>query len=514
MLAWFNDMGLGIMGALDPLIFLSALLGVSVGAVIGIIPGLGPAVVISLAIPLTFGMGPLFAIALFLGIYKGGTYGGSISAILINTPGTPAAAATILDGYPLAKQGKAGKALTTALYASVFGDAFGIMMLCVVAQPIARLALRFGPTELFSLLIFALTMIAALSGRSIAKGIIAALSGILLSSVGTDPMTSDVRYCFGLFQLEDGVAIIPMVIGLFAVSELLAQVERVHAGTEAALLPPPACPDDNRMNWREFRHCLPIFLRSSCIGVGIGALPGTGSTTAAFLSYGTTQRTSKRQDLFGKGSVEGLAAAESGNNAVCGGALVPMLTLGIPGDDITAILLGAMTIHGVNVGPLIFEEHRAFVYTLFGTLFISVFMLLLIGRFLIPLCRRFAHFPQGAIMPVVLLLCVIGSYGVQFSTFDCWVMLAFGLVGYVMGKAELPAPPMLIAFIVAPQLEFSFRQAMMLSRGQATVFFTHPISLGFLLLAAASLVQVARMLRKRKALEAARSAPDEAEESA
>ena len=414
----------------------------------------------------------------------------------------------------LAKQGKAGKALTTALYASVFGDAFGIMMLCVVAQPIARLALRFGPTELFSLLIFALTMIAALSGRSIAKGIIAALIGILLSAVGTDPMTSDVRYCFGLFQLEDGVAIIPMVIGLFAVSELLAQVERVHAGTEAALLPPPACPDDNRMNWREFRHCLPIFLRSSCIGVGIGALPGTGSTTAAFLSYGTTQRTSKRQDLFGKGSVEGLAAAESGNNAVCGGALVPMLTLGIPGDDITAILLGAMTIHGVNVGPLIFEEHRAFVYTLFGTLFISVFMLLLIGRFLIPLCRRFAHFPQGAIMPVVLLLCVIGSYGVQFSTFDCWVMLAFGLVGYVMGKAELPAPPMLIAFIVAPQLEFSFRQAMMLSRGQATVFFTHPISLGFLLLAAASLVQVARMLRKRKALEAARSAPDEAEESA
>ena len=194
--------------------------------------------------------------------------------------------------------------------------------------------------------------------------------------------------------------------------------------------------------------------------------------------------------------------------------MIPLLTLGIPGDDITAILLGAMTIHGVNVGPLIFEEHRAFVYTLFGTLFISVFMLLLIGRFLIPLCRRFAHFPQGAIMPVVLLLCVIGSYGVQFSTFDCWVMLAFGLVGYVMGKAELPAPPMLIAFIVAPQLEFSFRQAMMLSRGQATVFFTHPISLGFLLLAAASLVQVARMLRKRKALEAARSAPDEAEESA
>lgn len=502
MLSWFNDMGLGIMGALDPFIFLSSLLGVSLGTVIGIIPGLGPAVAISLAIPLTFNMGPLFAIALFFGLYKGGTYGGSISAILINTPGTPAAAATILDGYPLARQGKAGKALNTALYASVFGDAFGIMMLCVVAQPIARMALRFGPVELFSLLVFALTMIAALSGKSIAKGVTAALIGILLSSVGTDPMTSEIRYCFGLFELEDGVAIIPMVIGLFAISELLLQVERVHSGTEAALLPPAVCSDDNRMNRKEFWHCLPIFLRSSLIGVGIGALPGTGSTTAAFLSYGTALRASKKQELFGKGSIEGLAAAESGNNAVCGGALVPMLTLGIPGDDITAILLGALTIHGVHVGPLIFEEHRALVYTLFGTLFVSVFMLLLVGKLFIPVCRRIAHLPQSAIMPVVLLLCVIGSYGVQFSSFDCWVMLIFGVVGYVMNKAELPTPPMLIAFIIAPQLEFSFRQAMMLSKGNPGVFITHPISLGFLSLAVFSLFQVTRMIKMRKAIEA------------
>ena len=497
MLAWFNDMGLGIMGALDPLIFLSALLGVSVGAVIGIIPGLGPAVVISLAIPLTFGMGPLFAIALFLGIYKGGTYGGSISAILINTPGTPAAAATILDGYPLAKQGKAGKALTTALYASVFGDAFGIMMLCVVAQPIARLALRFGPTELFSLLIFALTMIAALSGRSIAKGIIAALIGILLSAVGTDPMTSDVRYCFGLFQLEDGVAIIPMVIGLFAVSELLAQVERVHAGTEAALLPPPACPDDNRMNWREFRHCLPIFLRSSCIGVGIGALPGTGSTTAAFLSYGTTQRTSKRQDLFGKGSVEGLAAAESGNNAVCGGALVPMLTLGIPGDDVTAVLMGAFLIQGITPGPNIFFENTTVVYGIFGSLIMCDILLYVIAKLGFRVWVRITQLPKHIIFSTVTIFAFVGTYSINQNLFDILCLILFGILGYGMRRFQFPAGPMIIGFILGPLLESAFDQTMTLSDGSFMIFLTHPFSVVLLLLTVAAVFSIARARLRR-----------------
>lgn len=489
-LSWFSDMGAGLTAAMSLGVFGSALIGVIVGVFIGIIPGLGPAVTIALAIPLTFSMGALPAIALFLGIYKGGTYGGSISAILINTPGTPAAAATVLDGYPLAKQGKSGKALDMALYASVFGDAFGIMLLCMVAQPLAQFALRFGPTELCSLLMFAMSMIAVLSGKSMVKGFIAAMLGIMFGTIGMDPISGETRYSFGLLQLEDRLSIIPMVIGLFAVSEVLLQMESPRSSSQAALLPPPSCPDDRRANWKEVLHSLPIFIRSSFIGAGIGALPGTGSTTAAFLSYGLTKERSKKPELFGKGSIEGVAAAESGNNAVCGGALVPMLSLGIPGDDITAILMGAMIIHGINVGPLIFTDYRAQVYTLFGILLISILMLLFIGKLFISISRNLANMPQSVIMPIVFLLCVIGSYGVQFSLFDCWTMLFFGLVGYAMVKVSMPMPPMLISFILAPQIEYYFRQTLLLSNGDASVFVTRPLSLLFLGLACLVIGQV------------------------
>lgn len=480
--AWLNDMGAGISAAMSFGIFSSALIGVIIGVFIGIIPGLGPAVTIALAIPLTYSMGALPAIALFLGIYKGGTYGGSISAILINTPGTPAAAATVLDGYPMAKQGKSGKALNMALFASVFGDSFGIFILCIIAQPLANFALRFGPTELCSLLLFAMTMVAVLSGRSMLKGITAAFLGIMFGTIGMDPIAGEPRYSFGLLQLEDRLPIIPMVIGLFAVSEVLFQMEEPRTSSHAALLPPPSCIDDARVSWKDLRHCFPIFFRSSCIGAGIGALPGTGSTTAAFLSYGVAKERSKNPDLFGKGSIEGIAAAESGNNAVCGGALVPMLSLGIPGDDITAILMGGMIVHGINVGPQIFTDHRAQVYTLFGMLFISIFMLLFVGKLMVSVSRRLANMPQSVVMPCVLLLCVIGAYGVNFSTFDCWLMLFFGIMGYGMVKLSFPLPPMLIAFILSPQIEFYFRQSLLLSNGNMFVFVTRPLSVLFLLM--------------------------------
>ena len=309
----------------------------------------------------------------------------------------------------MAKQGKSGKALNIALFASVFGDTFGIFILCMVAQPLAQFALRFGPTELCSLLLFAMTMIAVLSGKSLLKGITAAFLGIMFGTIGMDPIAGETRYSFGLLQLEDRLPIIPMVIGLFAVAEVLLQMEEPRTTSHASLLPPPASPDDARATWKEIRHCLPIFFRSSCIGAGIGALPGTGSTTAAFLSYGVAKERSKKPDLFGKGSIEGLAAAESGNNAVCGGALVPMLSLGIPGDDITAILMGGMIIHGINVGPQIFTDHRAQVYTLFGMLLISVFMLLFVGKIMVAVSRRLANMPQSVVMPLVLLLLVMGG---------------------------------------------------------------------------------------------------------
>lgn len=497
MMDWLVDMGTGIASVFHLAVFVAALCGVVLGIIIGIIPGLGPAVAISLAIPLTYSFGPVASIALMLGVYKGGTYGGSISAILINTPGTPAAAATVLDGYPLALQGKAGKALNMALYASVFGDALSVLLLCVVAQPVAAIALKFGPAELASLLLFALTIIAAIAGKSLLKGISAAFLGLAACTMGLDPVAGLPRYTFGFVSLEDGFQIIPMVIGMFAVAEVLAQSEKPSSHTDGALLPPAKAPTDNFVTWSELKTVLPIFGISSCIGAGIGALPGTGSTTAAYMSYGIAQKRSKHPELFGKGSLDGLAAAESGNNAVCGGALIPMLTLGIPGDVVTAILMGALMVHGIHVGPLIFTDHRAFIFGLFGVMFISVFMLLLVGWGAVMGSRRLADMPQAIVMPIVMLLCVIGSYATNYSMLDIWMMFSFGLLGYVMNKLEIPLPPFIIAFVLGRQLEQSIRQALLLSRGDFMVFITHPISCGFLILTAIFLIQIVRGRRKR-----------------
>ena len=497
MIDWLADLGSGVSNVFALTVFLSALAGVALGIVIGVIPGFGPAVAISLAIPLSYNLGPLAAISLLLGIYKGGTYGGSISAIMINTPGTPASAASVLDGYPLARAGKSVKALHIALYGSVIGDAISIMALCVIAQPMAAIALKFGPTELFALLVFAMTIIAGLSGDSLLRGLIAAALGLAFATVGIDPMVGMPRFTFDQLFLDDGFPIIPMVIGLFAMTEVMTQAEKVVTRAGGALLPPPASRSDDTVSRAEFRRCLPVFLQSSAIGTGIGALPGTGSTTAAYLSYGAAKARSKHPEEFGKGSIEGLAAAESGNNAVVGGALIPMLTLGVPGDVVTAILMGALTVHGIHVGPLIFEQYRVFVFSLFGMLLVSVLMLLLVGRLAIVGCRRLATLPQSVVMPIVMLLCVIGAYSVNYAVNDVWIMLGFALLGYVMNKLHVPLPPFIIAFILGQQLEQSLRQALLLSRGDFSAFVTHPISLGFLALAVVFATFVVRSTRRK-----------------
>lgn len=495
---WLSDLGLGMLAAIQPGVFLAAFVGVIIGVIIGVIPGLGPAVAMSLSIPLTFTLSPAVAISLLLGIYKGGTYGGSISAILINTPGTPAAAATILDGYPLAKQGKAGKALYMALYASVCGDAVSIMLLLAVAQPLASVALMFGPPELFALLLFALTVIGGLAGESLLRGVISAVIGLMLATIGTDTISGDLRFTFNILYFEDGFSIIPMIIGLFAISEVLNQVYHTDGRHGEALLPPPSCPEDNYVTRKELRSCLPIFLQSSLIGAGIGALPGTGSTTAAYLSYGAAKRRSKNPELFGKGSIEGVAAAESGNNAVCGGALIPMLSLGIPGDVVTAILMGALTVHGIIVGPMVFYEHRAFVFTLFAMLLISIAMLYISGIFSIKFCRKLADLPQSRIMPIVMILCVLGSFATNMNLNDIWLMLFMGCLGLCMNKLRVPIAPMVIAFVLAPKLEQSLRQALILSDGSFMIFFTRPIALAFMIISCLSVWQILRMSRKTK----------------
>lgn len=497
MLDWLADMGHGLLSITDPAVFLAAFLGVFLGVVIGFIPGLGPTVAISLAIPISYKLGPLVAIGMMLGFYKGGTYGGSISAILINTPGTPASAATVMDGYPLAKQGKAGKALETALYASCFGDALSIVILIVVAQPLASFALKFGAAELCALMLFALTIIGGLSGKSLIKGLISTCIGLMLCTIGVDPMSGIPRFDFGLLFLQDGLNIIPLVIGLFAVAEVLNQLK--HSGHEysRSFLPPAASPADNRLSWPELRALLPVFLQSSLIGTAVGALPGTGSTTAAYLSYGAAQRRSQQPELFGKGSLEGLSASEAGNNAVCGGALIPMLTLGVPGDVVTAVLMSALLVHGIHVGPLIFEEHRAFMFGIFGMLLISIFMLFGIGKVAIRVCRRIADLPQAYLMPVVMVLCILGVYATNLKTGDMWFLLLVGVIGLGVSKLDFPPAPMIIAFILMPKLEFNLRQALLLSNGSLSVFFTRPISLFFLVLTVVSCIQIARLNSKK-----------------
>ena len=497
MVAWFADIGMGFSNCLDPMIFLTSLGGVMLGVIIGFIPGLGPAVAISVAIPITHTMGVLPAIALMLGIYKGGTYGGSISAILINTPGTPAAAATLFDGWPLAQQGKSGKALDLALIASVFGDAVGMLVLCAVAMPVAAIAMKFGPAELTCLLLFAMTIVGSLGGKSLLRGLFATLLGIMLSTVGVDPMSGDYRFTWGILYLEDGLAIIPMVIGLFAMAEVYRQVAKVDGSLKASLLPPAKHPDDNRVTWPEFKRCLPVLLQSSIIGVGVGALPGTGATTAAFVAYGTAQQRSKHPEEFGKGSIEGIAAAESGNNAVCGGALVPMLTLGVPGDVVTAILMSALMVHGIHVGPNIFVDHREFMFTLFGLALVSIIMLFVCGRIALRYLRNLGSLPQAVVMPLVMLLCVLGAYATNNQISDVWFMLGMGLVGLVLSALEIPLAPLVIGFILVPNLEMSFRQALHLSDGSYWTFVTKPIALFFLILAAVSCLHIARTSRRR-----------------
>jgi putative tricarboxylic transport membrane protein len=488
---WFLDIGSGILNVFHLSVFIASLIGVIAGIIIGVLPGLGPPIAISLAIPMTYGLEPIVAMSVLIGLYKGGTYGGSISAILINTPGTPAASASVLDGYKMAQQGKAGKALDIALYASVFGDAVSIMLLCVIAQPIASFAARFGPIELFSLLLFAMTIIAGLAGQSIVKGLIAATLGLAFSLIGMDPIAGLPRFSFGSLYLESGLNVIAMIVGLFAISEQMGQVNATDDNERRALnVGQSKNKTDNYATIADIKRCLPSFLRGSAIGASIGALPGTGAAVAAFISYGVAKKRSKHPEEFGNGSIEGVAAPEAGNNAVCGGALIPMLTLGIPGDVVTAVMMGALMLHGIQSGPAIFTENRVFVFTLFGMLIVSIFMLLFSGMLMVKICRKLAEISNSYISPIVVLLCVAGTYAVNYSISDVWTMLFFGIFGFIFLKLDIPIPPFIIAFILAPTMEQSLRQGLLISGGNFSVLVTHPLSLLFLCLTCLALIKI------------------------
>ncbi len=462
---------------------LAVALGLFIGITIGAIPGLNVPMAVALLLPLTFSMSPVTGLALLLGVYKGGTYGGSISAILINTPGAPAAAATVIDGYQLARQGKAGKALRASIYGSVIGEFLADVVLITTAAQIAAFALKFGPAEKFSLVVFALSTIAVISSDHKLKGVASGLIGIFLYSIGADPLSGAARFTFGYFQLTAGLPFLPLLIGLFAVSEFFVQMERksAAAGLDLAVKISDRR-EDNHVSWAEFKENIVTILRSTLIGIGIGALPGAGSSIAAFVSYGAAKNSSRRPEEFGRGSLEGVFAPETGNNAVCGGALIPLLTLGIPGDAITAIMLGVFLVHGIVPGPDLFTKSADLVSAIFITLMVSNVLHFFIASLGMKLFIRLLSFSRSILFPSVVVICAAGAFSGSSNMFDVYVMIAFGLVGYLMKKFDFSISTLLMGYILGPLLETSLVQTLIISDGSILPVFTSPIALVFVFL--------------------------------
>ena len=449
--------------------------GSVIGVVVGVLPGLGSALGLVMVLPITFGLEPASAIAVLVSVYACSIYGGSVSAILINVPGTPQSAATVMDGYPMAKQGKAALALGWATMGSFIGGMFSLVLLVLLAPELARFSLNFGPIETFALLLFAMTTIAWVSHGSMVKGVLASLIGVFLGLVGPDAMTGQLRFDFDLFVLSGGFALVPVLIGIFAMSEILIQ---------AAFLTDASAPTVIKGGFKlaplhEWTLRWVTILRSSVIGTFIGILPGTGATAAAFIAYADAKRRSPRSANFGHGEPEGVLASETANNAVSGGAMVPMLALGIPGDGVTAIMMGALTIHGIVPGVFLFRDQPALVTSIFVLFFLANIMILIVGAGGANLYSRLLRAPISLLMPAVVLLSFVGAFATRTSPFDFTVVIVAGVVGFMLRLNGFPLAPIIIGYILGKPLEMSLRQGMVMTDQNFLAFAWEPIA-GFL----------------------------------
>jgi len=481
----------------EHLIFLVG--GVAAGVVLGAIPGLSATMGIALIIPFTLTLDPIPALLMMMGAYKGGIYGGSVAAILVKAPGTSAAAATVADGYALAKQGKGLKALKVSLVSSVAGDTFSDIILILTAAQLARVALEFGAVEYTAIAVVALTIIGSASGKSLIKGAFAAVAGLAIALIGLDPTSGLPRLSFGVIEFYGGIHLLPMLIGLLIMSELIIQMEKAKT-VSVAHLPPAKYIGDTRITRSDAKLMVRPIAGGSIIGTIIGIIPGLGPTLGAFLGYDNAWRFARNPEKFGKGSVEAIAGAESGNNAVSGANLIPLLGLGIPGDIEAAILIGAFLVHGLTPGPLIFQEAPQVVYGLYVGLLFANFALLAIGWSLIPVFVRAATVRVGLLFPTVFVLSLVGAYSFQQSLFDVGVALVFAAIGYLMIKLEVPKTSFLIGFILAPLLEDNFRRALQISDGSYATFFSSALGNALWLLAIVSVVWIAiqrRSVRRR-----------------
>jgi len=484
---------LGCQVALSASNLLYCFAGVFIGTLIGVLPGIGPSGTISLLLPITFGISPVSAIIMLAGIYYGSQYGGSTTSILVRIPGEASSVVTCIDGYQMALQGRAGPALGIAAFGSFIAGTIGVVILMFLGQPLSEVAIKFGPPEYFSLMILALTIVTYLAHGSMIKAIIMATLGVFLSQIGIDVVSGHTRFTFEIMELENGVGLIPVVMGLFGIAEVLSNLgESLNRGIFKekikGLLP-------TLKDWADSAGAI---IRGTFLGFFLGILPGGGAIVSSFASYAVEKKFSKHPERFGKGAIEGVAGPEAANNAASSGAFIPLFTLGIPANAVMALLLGALMIHGLQPGPLLISQRPDIFWGTIMSMYLGNILLLVLNLPLIGLWVRLLKVPYRILFPLILFFCIIGAYSINNSKFDVVVMFIFGIIGYIFRKFEYEPAPLVMAYILGPMLENSLRQSLMISRGNFSIFFTRPISLSCLAIALFLLVIVIFLRKQRK----------------
>ncbi len=491
MIGLIDHLSLGLHVAFTATNLFYCFIGVFIGTLIGVLPGIGPAGTMAMLLPFSFGISPASAIIMLAGIFYGAQYGGSTTAILVNIPGESSSVMTCLDGYQMARKGRAGPALGIAAFGSFIAGTVGIIIVMMVAQPLLRFTLKFGPPEFFSLMVLSLTIVTYLAMGSMLKALIMAVLGFSLGQIGMDIVTGQVRFSFGILELEGGLDLVPIVMGLFGISEVLISLQEstdlsIYKEKIKHLLP-------NLKDWKD--SLAPIF-RGTVLGFFVGMLPGGTATVAGFASYAVEKKISKHPEKFGTGTIEGVAGPESANNAASSGCFIPLFSLGIPSNAVTALLLGSLMMHGVQPGPLLIQRNPEIFWGTIMSMYIGNVMLLILNLPLISIWVRLLKVPYRILFPLILLFCIIGSYSVGNSRFDVLMMVTFGVIGYVFRKFEYEPAPLVMAFILSPTIENSLRQSLLMSRGTSLIFFTRPISLVCLIVAGLVLISSV-VFRKR-----------------
>jgi putative tricarboxylic transport membrane protein len=478
MLDTLNNLFYGFSIALQPDNLLFCFLGTLLGTLVGVLPGIGPVGAISILLPISFKVSSTGAIIMLAGIYYGAQYGGSTTSILINVPGETSSVVTCLDGYQMALKGRAGPALGMAAFGSFIAGTIGIIGLMVFAVPLSRFALKFGPHEYFALIVLGLTFVTYLSHGSKLMAVMMSCFGLILGNVGLDPITTSPRLTFGILELFDGIGIAPVAMGLFGIGEVLVNLESTVSGEIVKTKIKNLFP--SKLDWMKAKWAL---LRGTVIGLFLGILPGAGPVIASFISYAVEKKVSKEPEKFGKGAIEGVASPESANNSAASSSFIPLLALGIPPTPTLAVLFGALLIHGITPGPLLIQKHSDLFWGVISSMYIGNVMLLVLNLPLIPMWVQVLKIPEKILYPLILLFCLIGAYSINNDIFDAFVMVIFGVVGYLFRKFEYEGAPLVLAFVLGPMFDLNLRQALLVSDGSLVPFFTRPISAVTLIMA-------------------------------